>query len=43
VDLAEPLGFPMFAGAGRFFCGLARADAGNLATGIAEMEHGERL
>jgi len=39
VQLAAPLGFPMFEGAGRFLCGCARADAGRLETGIAEMEH----
>ena len=39
VELAAPLGFPMFEGAGRFLRGGARADAGNLETGIVEMEH----
>jgi predicted ATPase len=39
VDLADPLGFPMYAAAGRFLRGCARADAGNLEAGIAEMEH----
>jgi class 3 adenylate cyclase/predicted ATPase len=39
VALAEPLGFPLFAGAGRFIRGCARADAGNLEAGIAAMEH----
>lgn len=39
VELADPLGFPMYAAVGRFFCGCARADAGNLDAGIAEMEH----
>lgn len=39
VELAAPLGFPMFEGAGRFLRGCARADAGDLETGIAEMEH----
>ncbi len=39
VQLAAPLGFPMFEAAGRFLCGCARADAGSLETGIAEMEH----
>ena len=39
VELAAPLGFPMFAGVGRFLRGCARADAGDLETGIAEMEH----
>jgi hypothetical protein len=38
VELAAPLGFLVCAGAGRFFCGCARADAGNLEAGIAEME-----
>lgn len=39
VELAAPLGFPMFEGAGRFLRGCARADAGDLEAGIAEMEH----
>jgi predicted ATPase/class 3 adenylate cyclase len=39
VQLAAPLGFPMFEGVGRFLRGCARADAGDLETGIAEMEH----
>ena len=39
VQLAAPLGFPMFEGAGRFLRGSARADAGDLDAGIAEMEH----
>lgn len=39
VDLADPLGFPMYAAVGRFFRGCARADLGDLETGIAEMEH----
>lgn len=39
AGLAEPLGFPLFAGAGRFIRACARADAGNLEAGIAEMEH----
>jgi predicted ATPase len=39
VGLAEPLGFPLYAATGKFFRGCARADAGNLEKGIAEMEH----
>jgi predicted ATPase len=39
VNLADPLGFPMYAAVGRFFRGCARADLGDLETGIAEMEH----
>ena len=39
VNLADPLGFPMYAAVGRFFRGCACADLGKLATGIAEMEH----
>lgn len=39
VRLAAPLGFPMFEGAGKFLRGCARADAGDLDAGIAEMEH----
>ncbi|MFN2427932.1 MAG: AAA family ATPase [Candidatus Binatia bacterium] len=39
VELAAPLGFPMFEGVGRFLRGCARADAGDLEKGIAEMEH----
>ncbi|MBY0274232.1 AAA family ATPase [Candidatus Binatia bacterium] len=38
IAVAEPLGFPMFAGAGRFFRGCARADSGEGAEGIAAME-----
>ncbi len=38
VGLAEPLGFPMFVGAGRFFRGCARFDSGEGETGIAEMQ-----
>ncbi|HZR79615.1 MAG TPA: AAA family ATPase [Candidatus Binatia bacterium] len=38
IGLAEPLGFPMFVGAGKFFRGCARADSGEIAKGIAEME-----
>lgn len=38
MALAEPLGFPMFAGAGRFFHGCARADSGEIEQGIAAME-----
>jgi len=38
IALAEPHGFPMFVGAGRFFRGCAWADSGDDAAGIAEME-----
>lgn len=38
VGLAEPLGFPMFVGAGRFFCGCARFDSGERESGIGEMQ-----
>lgn len=39
VNLAAPLGFPMYAAVGKFFRGCAHADLGDLETGIAEMEH----
>jgi tetratricopeptide (TPR) repeat protein len=38
IAVAEPLGFPMFAGAGRFFRACARADSGESTEGIAAME-----
>jgi len=38
VAIAEPLGFPLFVGMGRFLRGCARVDLGESETGIVEMQ-----